>query len=95
MIDPFSPKQIEFLSNCIAKWNIAHGSVRTGKTIGSLFGFLQAVDTCPDSKIWMIGYTSKTIYNNAIRLIFEDQIFSCFKPFCTWHSGDEIGRAHV
>lgn len=85
---PFSEKQLQFLSNCTAKWNIAHGSVRTGKTIGSLFGFLQAVDTCPDSKIWMIGYTSKTIYNNAIRLIFEDDIFSCFRPFCTWHSGD-------
>lgn len=87
-MEAFSEKQLEFLANCTAKWNIAHGSVRSGKTVGTQFGFFQAVDTCPDSKIWMIGYTSKTIYNNVVRLIFEDKLFSCFRPFCTWHSGD-------
>ena len=88
MADPFAPKQLEFLINCTAKWNIAHGSVRTGKTICTLYGFMHFVDQCPDSKLWMIGYTSKTIYNNAIKLLFEDPIFSVYRPFCTWHPGD-------
>lgn len=90
MNDPFAPKQLEFLKHCTHKWNIAHGSVRTGKTICTLWGFMHAVDQCVDSKIWMIGYTSKTIYNNAIKLIFEDPIFSVFRPFCTWHPGDAV-----
>lgn len=88
MPDPFAPKQLEFVSNCVAKWNLAHGSVRTGKTVCTLYGFMHAVDQCPDSKIWMIGYTSRTIFNNAIKLLFEDPIFNVFRPFCTWHPGN-------
>jgi PBSX family phage terminase large subunit len=66
------------------KWNIAHGSVRCGKTVGTLFRFMHAVDTCPDSKIYMVGHSSSTIYRNAVKLLFEDPVFSVFKPFCTW-----------
>jgi PBSX family phage terminase large subunit len=87
---PFAPKQVEFLINSTHKWNFAHGSVRSGKTICTLFRFMQAVHFCPDSKIWMIGYTGKTIYNNAIKLIFEDDILSPFRPFCTWHTGEGV-----
>jgi PBSX family phage terminase large subunit len=48
---------------------------------------MQAVDDCPDSQIWMVGHSSDTIYQNAIRLIFEsDQLFT-FRPYCSWFSG--------
>lgn len=87
---PFSEKQFEFLANCTATWNIAHGSVRTGKTIVTLFAFMHAVDSCPDSKIWMTGYTATTIFNNVVNLLFTDPIFSIFTPFCTWHKVDRI-----
>lgn len=87
---PFSPKQLEFLANSTAVWNIVHGSVRTGKTIALTYAFMVAVDECPDSNIWMIGYTASTIFDNAIRLLFENPIFSAFKPFCTWHKLDRI-----
>ena len=87
---PFSDKQYEFLTKCSATWNFAHGSVRTGKTIVTLYAFMVAVDQCPDSNIWMIGYTASTIYDNAIRLLFENPIFSAFTPFCTWHKLDRI-----
>lgn len=66
------------------KWNIAHGSVRCGKTVGTLFRFMHAIEKCPDSKIYMVGHSSDTIYRNAIKLLFEDPIFSVFKPFITW-----------
>ena len=87
MTDPLSPKQLEFVLNSTAKWNLAHGSVRTGKTVCTLFRFLHAVDRCPDSQIWMVGHSSDTIYQNAIRLILESEQFEIFRPFCTWYAG--------
>ena len=90
MKEPFSEHQIAFLENCTAKWNFAHGAVRTGKTIVSLFAFMHAVDRCPDSDIWMIGYTASTIYDNAIKLLFENPLMSIYRPFCTWHKLDRI-----
>lgn len=94
MPDLLSPKQLEFIYHSTRRWNIAHGSVSSGKTMGSLVCFMHAVNQCPDSQIWMIGHTSSTIYHNAIRLILEDgppnkpDPLSIFRPFCTWMKGD-------
>lgn len=85
---PLAPKQLEFVTNSIAHWNLAHGSVRSGKTVGTLFRFMQAVYACPDSQIWMVGHTADTIYQNAVRLLFENEQFSIYKPFCTWTGGN-------
>jgi PBSX family phage terminase large subunit len=87
MQEIFAPKQLQFILNSTAHWNLAHGSVRTGKTICTLFRFMQAVHECPDSQIWMVGHSSDTIYQNAIRLLFESDQLAIFKPFCTWFSG--------
>lgn len=87
---PFSPKQLEFIVNSTAKWNLAHGSVRSGKTVGTLFRFMQAVDQCPDSEIAMIGHTATTIYQNAVRLVMESPQLQIFRPFCTWYSSNRI-----
>ena len=86
MTDIFAPKQEEFIQNSTKRWNLAHGSVRSGKTVCTLFRFLQACYKCPDSQIWMIGHTSSTIYDNAIRLIFECPQLEIYRPFCTWHT---------
>lgn len=87
MPEPFAPKQLEFIINSTAKWNLAHGSVRSGKTVGTLFRFMQACDSCPDSQIFMVGHSSDTIYQNAIRLVMESEQLSMFRPFCNWFSG--------
>lgn len=87
MNEPFAPKQLEFIVNSTAKWNLAHGSVRSGKTVGTLFAFMHAVSTCPDSQIFMVGHSSDTIYQNAIRLLLESEQLACFRPFCTWFAG--------
>jgi PBSX family phage terminase large subunit len=83
-----SPKQLGFIVNGNAKWNLAHGSVRSGKTVGTLFAFMNSLMTCPDSQIWMIGKTSKTIYDNAISLILnakgDNDPLSIFRPSCSW-----------
>jgi len=55
---------------------------------------MQAVINCPDSQIWMVGKTSSTIYDNAIRLIIEQPApgrpdpLGVFRPLCTWFKGD-------
>lgn len=87
MTNPLSTKQIEFIKNAKARWNLAHGAVRTGKTIGTLFSFMHAVNKCPDSQIFMVGHSSDTIYQNAIRLLLESEQLAIFRPFCTWYSG--------
>ncbi|HEV3250096.1 MAG TPA: terminase family protein, partial [Puia sp.] len=88
-----SDKQLEFVRDSTAKWNLAHGSVRSGKTVGSLFDFMYKADRCPDSKIWMVGKSSDTIYDNAIRLLLEPSPLdipdplAVFRPFCSWFPG--------
>ncbi len=84
MSDPLSPKQLEFVLNSTAKWNLTHGAVRTGKTVGTTFRFMQAVDACIDSKIYIVGHTSETAYRNIITLIMNSKELSIFRPFCTW-----------
>lgn len=91
MDDLLSTKQMEFIINSTRQINIAHGSVRSGKTVGTLFRFMQAVYECPDSKIWMVGHSSDTIYQNAIRLLLEspgqNDPLAIFRPFLTWYAG--------
>lgn len=87
MQELLSKKQLEFIANATSKWNIAHGAVRTGKTVGSLFGYMHAINECPDSQIFMVGHSSETIYQNAVRLILESPQFAIFRPFCTWMPG--------
>lgn len=89
MTSILSPKQQEFILNSIRKWNLAHGPVRSGKTIGVTFRFLQAVNDCPDSKIYIVGHTFDTAYRNVISAIFDHPALKCFRPFCTW-SGKKL-----
>lgn len=84
MKDPLSKKQLEFIVNSTAKWNLAHGAVRTGKTVGTTFAFMHKVDRCPDSKIYIVGHTFDTAYRNVVRLLMESSELAIFRPFCSW-----------
>ena len=85
--DPLAPKQLEFVYKSTKHWNLAHGSVRSGKTVGTLWRFMQACYECPDSQIFMVGHSSDTIYQNVIRLILESPQLAIYRPFCTWEAG--------
>lgn len=91
MSNLLAPRQYEFILHSTKKINIAHGSVRSGKTVATLYRFMQAVNSCPDSQIWMVGHSSSTIYHNAVRLLMEakqpENPLSIFNPFLTWHPG--------
>lgn len=88
--EPFSPKQIEFITKSTRKWNIAHGAVRTGKTVCTFFRFLHACYECPDSQIYLVGHSSDTIYDNVVKLIFETPEFVMFKNLCSWSPGNRV-----
>ena len=85
--EPLSERQLQFIAESNSHWNIAHGSVRSGKTVGTLMRFMQAVNDCPDSQIWMVGHSSDTIYQNAVRLLFESKQMAMYRKFCTWYAG--------
>jgi len=87
MQDLLAPKQIQFINESTRHWNLAHGSVRSGKTVGTLFRYMQAAEFCPDSQIFMVGHSSETIFQNAIRLLLESPQLEIFRPFCTWMAG--------
>ena len=89
MAQPLSPKQLEFIKNATAKWNIAHGSVRSGKTIGTIYAFMNAVNKCPDSMIYVVGHTFDTAYRNVVRPLLESEELAIFRPFCSW-SGKKL-----
>ena len=56
-------KQLQFILESNKKINLAHGAVRTGKTVGSGFRFMQAVDSCPDSQKMCIR--DRSLYSDA------------------------------
>lgn len=85
----FSEKQREFILKATHPFNFAHGSVRSGKTVCTLFRFMQDAYECDGSQIWIIGHTLETVYHNVIRLLFEDPQLSVFKHFCTWSVGNK------
>ncbi len=89
MPEPLSTKQVQFIREGEARWNLAHGAVRTGKTVGTLFKFMVKAATCPDSKIYIVGHTFDTAYRNVVRLIMETDQLAIFRPFCTW-SGKKL-----
>jgi PBSX family phage terminase large subunit len=85
----FSEKQTQFIKESTKRFNLAHGSVRSGKTVCTLFRFLQEATLCPDSQIIMVGHTASTLYSNVIRLIFESPQLEIFRHFCTWYRGNQ------
>ncbi len=85
---PFTPKQYKFIREANAKYNLADGSVRAGKTVGVMFKFLLEVLECPGNMIWMLGNTLDDVYDNCIAIILnadEKNPLRVFRPYLTWH----------
>lgn len=89
MQHPLSKKQLEFVVHSTATWNIAHGSVRSGKTIGCIFRFMQALDKCPEKKVYISGHTFDTAFRNVVQPILNSPELAIFAPFCNW-SGKKL-----
>jgi PBSX family phage terminase large subunit len=81
-----SPKQIQFIQEADAKYNLAHGSVSSGKTVCTLYAFLRWVFECPGDSIAIFGYSMGSVYNNVVSLLYNSEELSLFRPLCNWSS---------
>lgn len=72
MITNLSRKQFEFMATDLARINILHGSIRSGKTVVSLFKFALEVATYPqDARFLMVGVTLDTLKRNCLDILDE------------------------
>jgi len=76
MPDALSPKQVDFLRNSTAKVNICDGSIRSGKTIITLFRWLLFVHRAPSGgELVMVGRTRDAIWRNLIAPLQSPDLF--------------------
>ncbi len=90
---PFNDKQFLFIQHANAKYHLAHGSVRAGKTVGVLFKFFLEVSICPGQMIWMLGNTLKDVFHNCIEIVLtadKSNPLHVFTPYMTWHKSGEL-----
>jgi PBSX family phage terminase large subunit len=67
----FSEKQLDVMLNPDETINALVGSVRSGKTIASLFSLVFLLPKYPHGNILLIGKTDKTLYRNIIKPLQE------------------------
>lgn len=73
MIDwkPFSPKALDFIKNSTARLNIAHGAVRSSKTISGTVRWLAYIIDGPPGDLAMLGRTTATLQRNVLNDLFD------------------------
>lgn len=85
-LNTLSKKQFEFLVHSTAQINLAHGSVRSGKTYSTLLRFAEGVITCPDEDIMIVGRSLETIYYNIVKPFME----GIGRGMCSWRPGAHV-----
>lgn len=73
MIDwkPFSDKALDFIRNSNARLNIAHGAVRSSKTISGTVRWLTYIIDGPPGDLAMLGKTTATLQRNVLNDLFD------------------------
>lgn len=67
-----SEKQLEFMATPLARNNILHGSIRSGKTVISLFKFALEIARFPrECRFLMVGVTLDTLKRNCLDILSE------------------------
>lgn len=68
---PFSPKALDFIRNSKSRLNIAHGAVRSSKTISCTVRWLQYLQEGPPGDLAMLGKTTATLQRNVLNDLFD------------------------
>lgn len=68
---PFSPKALDFIRNSNARLNIAHGAVRSSKTISGTVRWLTYIIEGPAGDLAMLGKTTATLQRNVLNDLFD------------------------
>lgn len=80
-------KQRRAYRNSTHRYNVWDGSIRSGKTVGSLPAWIKFVGTAPKGDLIMTGKTNGTLYRNVIRpmqdLLGNDLNYSSGKQTAT------------
>ena len=64
-----SQRQADSIDQATARSNIWHGSVRSGKTVGSIMKWVEYAPTAPehiDGHLMMVGKTERTLATNIL-----------------------------
>ena len=86
--DALSPKQVLSIADADARVNLWHGSVRSGKTIGSLLAFLIAVAHAPrGGEIVVVGRTRESIARNVFGPLSNPDLFGALARQVTYTAG--------
>jgi PBSX family phage terminase large subunit len=73
---PLSRKQMDFVGRSTARINLAHGSVRSGKSIAVTLAFFIAVSQAPASGlILIVGRSLQTIERNVLEPMQDPELF--------------------
>ncbi|WP_280273383.1 PBSX family phage terminase large subunit [Nocardia wallacei] len=65
-VNPLRGKALLAYRYAIAAINVLEGSVRSGKTIGSLMDWVEFIRTGPEGNLLMAGRTERTLINNLL-----------------------------
>ncbi|MFA9432930.1 MULTISPECIES: PBSX family phage terminase large subunit [unclassified Egicoccus] len=65
-VAPLVGKQLASVQHATARLNIWEGSVRSGKTIGSILAWLRFIRTAPPGNLLMAGRTERTLERNVV-----------------------------
>lgn len=76
---PFSEKALDFIKNSDARLNIAHGAVRSSKTISCTVRWLSYLVDGPTGDLAMLGRTTATLQRNVLNDLFDTVGPSNFK----------------
>ncbi|WP_327335861.1 PBSX family phage terminase large subunit [Streptomyces sp. NBC_01324] len=79
---PLSRKQVDFVGRSTARINLAHGSVRSGKSIAVTLAFFIAVAQAPASGlILIVGRSLQTIERNVLEPMQDPELFGPLARF--------------
>lgn len=70
-VTPLEGKALASVQHSTARLNVYEGSVRSGKTIGTLIDWIKFCRNGPDGNLLMTGRTERTVINNLILPIQE------------------------
>lgn len=71
MLAPLEGKSLEVVRHLTARLNILEGSVRSGKTVDSLLGWIAYTRQGPAGNLLMVGKTERTLKRNVIDLLTD------------------------
>lgn len=89
----FGARQLDWMVNSTARINLAEGAVRAGKTLPSMFRWLDYVRHAPKSgELIMTGKTRDTVYRNIILPMQDPALFGSLAAQVVYTPGSSAGK---